>query len=430
MHGGVGGSEPRDGRLEHAASFQTRGHCGGSGARLRGRHHAARRRFAELYQALDASTATSAEVAALRGCFSQAPAADAAWAVYFLAHALQAAPETLAATLGAPAEWLVECKYDGMRAQGVKRRGRVWIWSRGEELVSDRFPKVVQQAPSWPDGTAVDGELLVWLPGSAKPAPFNRLQPRLNRKTLPRKLLAEALTALAAAHGLHLAPVVVAPDWPACARPRDGARERSVEGLMLKHRGAAYGIGRARSELAWWKWKVDALSVDAVLVYAQAGHGRRAGVYTDYTFAVWSRPPASAAKAQAVVEAIARREPTPPRDSETLQLLPFAKAYSGSSDEEFKAVDRIVRATTLEKFGPVRSVRPTRVFEIAFEGLNASPRRRSGVAVRPPMQRLRHDKPLHEAATLASAAGAGPGGLTGGRRRKRHRRAQAPIWRV
>jgi DNA ligase-1 len=137
-----------------------------------------------------------------------------------------------------------------------------------------------------------------------------------------------------------------------------------------------------------------------VLVYAQAGHGRRASIYTDYTFAVWSRPPASAAEAQAVVEAMARREPARPG---ALQLLPFAKAYSGLSDEEFKAVDRVIRAHTLEKFGPVRSVRPTLVFEIGFEGINRSPRHKSGVAVRfPRMLRLRPDKPLHEADSLAT----------------------------
>lgn len=169
---------------------------------------------------------------------------------------------------------------------------------------------------------------------------------------------------------------------------------------MLKHRLSRYGSGRTKADGTWWKWKIAPLTVDAVLVYAQAGHGRRASVYTDYTFAVWSRPPASEAEARAVVEAIARREPAQPG---ALQLLPFAKAYSGLSDEEFKAVDRVVRAHTLEKFGPVRSVRPTLVFEIGFEGIAASPRHRSGVAVRfPRMLRLRPDKPLHEADSLAT----------------------------
>ncbi|MDO9074617.1 MAG: ATP-dependent DNA ligase [Rubrivivax sp.] len=358
---------------------------------------------------------------------------------FFLAHALQAAPEALHDTLGPTGDWLVEWKYDGVRAQVVKRAGQVWIWSRGEELVTERFPEVVQQAATWPDGTVVDGELLVWPAGSATPAPFNLLQQRLNRKTLPKKLLADApvsllaydlleadgvdrraepqgrrrdrLEAFAAAQRLRLSPAVVADDWAAYAALRGSARERGVEGFMLKHGTSHYGSGRTKSEGTWWKWKVDPLAVDAVLVYAQAGHGRRASLYTDYTFAVWSRAPASAAEAQGVLDAIARREPAPARSSGALQLLPFAKAYSGLSDEEFRAVDRVIRATTLEKFGPVRSVRPSLVFEIGFEGLQPSPRHKSGVAVRfPRMLRIRHDKPLHEADTLESllalAAGA------------------------
>ncbi len=341
---------------------------------------------------------------------------------FFLAHPLQAEP----ASLGEPADWLVEWKYDGIRAQVVKRAGQVWVWSRGEELVTERFPEVVQQAAAWPDGTVVDGELLVWPAGSPHPGSFKLLQQRIGRKTLPKKLLADApvallaydllqadgadlrqqpqqqrrerLQALAAAHGLRLSPRVLAPDWTAYAALREQSRERGVEGLMLKQMTACYGAGRTKSEGTWWKWKIDALSVDAVLIYAQAGHGRRASVYTDYTFAVWSRPPADAAQAQAVVEAIARREPAA---AGALQLLPFAKAYSGLTDEEFQAVDRIIRATTLEKFGPVRSVRPSLVFEIGFEGIHASPRHKSGVAVRfPRMLRIRHDKPLHEADTL------------------------------
>ncbi len=172
---------------------------------------------------------------------------------------------------------------------------------------------------------------------------------------------------------------------------------------MLKHRDARYGTGRRKQDdLAggtWWKWKIDPLSVDCVLVYAQAGHGRRASVYTDYTFAVWNRRPLDAAEADAAVEAIARRAAPLP---ESLQLVPFAKAYSGLSDDEFRAVDRVIRQTTLEKFGPVRSVRPTLVFELGFEGINRSARHKSGIAVRfPRMLRIRDDKPLHEADTLA-----------------------------
>ncbi|MFN8895382.1 MAG: ATP-dependent DNA ligase [Betaproteobacteria bacterium] len=347
---------------------------------------------------------------------------------FFLAHALQAEP----GTLGAVEAWLAEWKYDGIRAQVVRRGGGCWIWSRGEELITERFPEVVSAAAAWPEGTVLDGELLVWPAGAAVPASFNALQPRLNRKTLPRKLLAEApvvfvaydllesegedrraepqatrrarLEALQAAlPALRVSPLVSAADWPALAAARATSRERGVEGLMLKHRDARYGSGRTKEGGAWWKWKIEPLAVDAVLIYAQAGHGRRASVYTDYTFAVWSRPPHSADEAAAVVEAIARREPPPPAGSGALQLLPFAKAYSGLSDAEFKAVDRVIRATTIDKFGPVRSVRPTLVCEIGFEGIAASPRHKSGVAVRfPRMLRLRPDKPLHEADTLAT----------------------------
>jgi DNA ligase 1 len=167
---------------------------------------------------------------------------------------------------------------------------------------------------------------------------------------------------------------------------------------MLKHRQSRYGSGRTKADGTWWKWKIDPLTVDGVLIYAQAGHGRRASVYTDYTFAVWNRAPRDAAEAQAVAEAIARREPALPG---ALQLVPFAKAYSGLSDEEFARVDRRVRATTVDKFGPVRSVRPGLVFELGFEGINASPRHKSGIALRfPRMLRIREDKALHEADTL------------------------------
>jgi DNA ligase 1 len=348
---------------------------------------------------------------------------------FFLAHALESAPDAL----GPVAGWQVEWKYDGIRAQLVRRGGQAWLWSRGEELVSERFPEVLAAAAGLPDGTVLDGELLVWPDDATTPASFARLQARLNRKTLPKKLLAEApvaflaydllesagqdrraepqrqrrvrLEALLAGRpgGLRLSPLLEALDWPALAGAREQARERGVEGLMLKQQDATYGIGRTKAGGVWWKWKVAPLVVDAVLVYAQAGHGRRAGVYTDYTFAVWSRLPADAAEAAAVVAAIGRREPAPPRGSDALQLLPFAKAYSGLSDAEFKAVDRVIRATTLEKFGPVRSVVPSLVFELGFEGVAASPRHKSGVAVRfPRMLRLRPDKPLHEADTLAT----------------------------
>jgi DNA ligase-1 len=348
---------------------------------------------------------------------------------FFLAHALPQPPGL--ESLGPASDWLVEWKYDGIRAQVVRRAGQVWVWSRGEELVTERFPEVVAQAQALPEGTVLDGEVLVWLPGQDRPASFHLLQQRIARKQLTKKVLAEApvrflaydlleqdgvdlrgqpqqvrrerLQALLAESPVAMSPEVLharpeSDDWAALAALRDTARERGVEGFMLKHRAARYGSGRTKSEGIWWKWKVDPLTVDAVLIYAQAGHGRRASVYTDYTFAVWSRAPQDAAEAAAVVQAIGRREPARP---EALQLVAFAKAYSGLSDAEFTRVDKVIRATTLEKFGPVRSVVPSLVFELAFEGLNASPRHKSGIAVRfPRMLRIRDDKPLHEADTL------------------------------
>jgi DNA ligase-1 len=340
---------------------------------------------------------------------------------FFLAHALAGEVQRL----GAPNDWLVEWKFDGIRAQLVRRQGGCWVWSRGEELMTDRFPEVVALSQALPDGCVLDGEILVWIDGV--PAPFQRLQQRIGRKSLTKKLLAEApvtflaydllewqgvdqralplrqrraqLEALCANTGLPLSPRVDADGWPALAALREQARERGVEGLMLKSLDSAYGSGRTKADGIWWKWKVDPLSVDCVLIYAQAGHGRRASVYTDYSFAVWNRPPRDAAEAAAVVEAIARREPAVPG---ALQLVAFAKAYSGLSDAEFAEVDRIVRANTLEKFGPVRSVRPTLVFELGFEGVNRSPRHKSGIAVRfPRMLRIRRDKLLHEADSLA-----------------------------
>ena len=341
---------------------------------------------------------------------------------FFLAHALAAPP----ATLGPLSDWLVEWKYDGIRAQVVRRGADCWIWSRGEELLTERLPEIVALARTLPAGTVLDGEVLAWRPGEDRPAPFQLLQQRIGRKSLTKKVLADApvvfvaydllqlggadlraqpqrqrraqLQALLQQSPLRLSPLVQADDWQALAVQRAGARERGVEGLMLKQHDARYGSGRTRSDGTWWKWKVDPLTMDGVLIYAQAGHGRRAGVYTDYTFAVWNRPPADAAEAQAVVEAIAARRPA---QADALQLVPVAKAYAGLTDAEFAEVDRVIRAHTLEKFGPVRSVRPLLVFELGFEGINRSQRHKSGVAVRfPRMLRIRRDKPLHEADSL------------------------------
>ncbi|HTQ00320.1 MAG TPA: ATP-dependent DNA ligase, partial [Casimicrobiaceae bacterium] len=213
------------------------------------------------------------------------------------------------------------------------------------------------------------------------------------------------LEALVAAHpALRLSATESAADWKTLAALREESRDRGVEGFMLKHREARYGIGRRKQDElgsgTWWKWKIEPMSVDAVLVYAQPGHGRRASLYTDYTFAVWNRLPANAAEADAALAAIARREP-PAADA--LQLVPFAKAYSGLTDEEIREVDRIVRRTTVDKFGPVRSLAPSLVFEVGFEGINRSNRHKSGIAVRfPRMLRIRADKPIAEADTLAT----------------------------
>jgi DNA ligase 1 len=291
--------------------------------------------------------------------------------------------------------------------------------------MNGRFPEIESLAAHLPDGTVLDGEVLVIKDG--QPQPFNLLQQRIGRKTLTKKVLLDAPVGFMAYDLLEandqdirlqpqherrsqleallnnkdawlLSPVVKAADWPALAEQRAFSRERGVEGLMLKHRNAGYGQGRTKADGVWWKWKIDPITIDGVLIYAQAGHGRRASVYTDYTFAVWNRAPCDAAEAQAVLSAIENREPAKP---EALQLVAFAKAYSGLTDAEFKQVDAIIRKTTLEKFGPVRSVKPSLVFELGFEGINRSPRHKSGIAVRfPRMLRIRFDKPLHEANSL------------------------------
>lgn len=326
---------------------------------------------------------------------------------FFLAHALSDPLECMDDVLGPVGDWLVEWKYDGIRGQIVQRAGGVWIWSRGEELVNERFPELVALGQALPRGTVLDGEILIWQDG--RPGPFARLQQRIGRKHLSARILADAPVSFVAydileADGvdcraeplalrrtrlealcqatyprLVLSPAVVGESWEALARLREEARARAVEGFMLKSLTSRYGVGRTRATGTWWKWKIDPLSVDAVLVYAQRGHGRRASLYTDFTFAVWDRAPGPGGRT----------------------LVPFAKAYSGLSDDEMRAVDAIVRKTTVEKFGPVRSVTPTLVFELGFEGIQRSTRHKSGVAVRfPRMLRWRTDKPVEEADTL------------------------------
>jgi DNA ligase-1 len=343
---------------------------------------------------------------------------------FFLAHQLDASLADLDSKLGAVTDWQVEWKYDGIRGQIVKRAGQVWVWSRGEELVTERFPEIVALAQSMPDGTVLDGEIMVW--SGTAPAAFALLQQRIGRKTLGKKILQDAPVTFMAydllevggqdirmqpqsqrraqleqqtgATDIKLSPVEQLGSWAEFAVLRQQSRERGVEGFMLKRVDAAYGTGRTKADGLWWKWKIDPMTIDCVLIYAQAGHGRRASLYTDYTFAVWNRAPVDALEAQSVVQAIEKREPA---KEGALQLVAFAKAYSGLTDVEFKQIDSVIRKTTLEKFGPVRSVKPTLVFELGFEGINASPRHKSGIAVRfPRMLRIRTDKPLHEANTL------------------------------
>ncbi|PVZ20584.1 MULTISPECIES: ATP-dependent DNA ligase [unclassified Pseudomonas] len=329
---------------------------------------------------------------------------------FFLAHPLQVPVAQFDERLGPIEHWQAEWKWDGIRAQLVKRDGQLWVWSRGEELVTERFPEFQALLDHLPDGTVLDGEIVVWHEGTGV-QPFALLQTRLGRKTLGKKLLQEAPVVLLAYDLLqwqgddwrsrpqserraqldqllkHIplpllqpSPVIQADSWEALAQVREESRSRGVEGMMLKACDAQYGVGRTKDVGTWWKWKVDPFTVDAVLIYAQAGHGRRANLYTDYTFAVWDGPPEASER----------------------QLVPFAKAYSGLTDEEMRQVDALVRRTTLEKFGPVRSVTPTQVFELAFEGIALSKRHKSGIAVRfPRLLRWRHDKPVEQADTLA-----------------------------
>jgi DNA ligase-1 len=291
---------------------------------------------------------------------------------------------------------------------------------------------VANAAAALADGTVLDGEIVAGKDGRV--APFALLAQRIGRKTLTPKVLAEAPVgyiaydvlelsgsdvrelslaqrrtlleeALAGHRSIRVSPVQAADSWETFSRLRESSRARGVEGFMLKHRGSRYGIGRRKQEeggaTAWWKWKIDPFAVDAVLLYAQPGSGRRASLYTDYTFAVWTRPPRDAQEVADYLAALRRRD-APAADA--LQLVPFAKAYSGLTDAEIGDVDRIVRRTTIDKFGPVRSLVPTLVCEIGFEGIARSGRHKSGVAVRfPRILRLRADKPLHEAGLLSSA---------------------------
>lgn len=304
-------------------------------------------------------------------------------------------------SLGPIDDWLVEWKWDGIRGQWVMRGGRVALWSRGEEVITERFPElaagaVVEAATGVCTSAVVDGEVLGWRDG---PLPFQDLQTRIGRKTVTAKVLAACPARLVAYDLLELdgedlrerplserralleawvsrvdhptlglSPAVAAASWEALAALRESSRGRNVEGLMLKRRSSPYTHGRRRGD--WWKWKVDPLTLDAVLVYAQAGHGKRSNLFTDYTFAVLDEAGA---------------------------LVPVAKAYSGLDQGEIESLDRWIRQHTRERFGPVRSVEPLQVFELAFEGAAASTRHRGGIALRfPRILRWRKDKPPSE----------------------------------
>jgi DNA ligase-1 len=319
---------------------------------------------------------------------------------FYLASPLDGPP----ASLGEPADWIAEWKWDGIRAQLIRRAGECHLWSRGDERLTQAFPEIVAAGDGLADGSVLDGEILCWRQGA--PLGFHVLQTRLNRKAPDAALLAEAPAvfiaydclerggrdlreaALVARKGrlaellqtcppgpdapLQCSPALAFEDWEALAALRAESRARGVEGIMLKSRSGPYRVGRVRGE--WWKWKIDPYRADLVMVYAQAGHGRRATLYTDYTLAA--------------------------RDGE--RLVPVARAYSGLTDAELREVDQWIKAHTLARRGPVRTVPPELVFEIGFEGLRPSSRHKSGIAMRfPRILRWRRDKPATEIDTLA-----------------------------
>ncbi len=316
---------------------------------------------------------------------------------FYLAYPLEEKPDSL----GPREDWQVERKWDGIRGQIIVRKGELFVWSRGEELVTDKFPEFHLLANSLPDGCVLDGEIMPFKEG--QPLPFNVLQTRISRKNISKNILQKAPVVLiaydllewegkdlrdrplyerrqvleslcqqqASDSPLLLSELVTASSWKALGEERERSRSFFSEGLMLKRRDSVYRSGRKRGD--WWKWKMDPLTIDAVMIYAQRGHGRRANLFTDFTFAVWEED----------------------------QLIPFTKAYSGLTDKEFQEITSWVRSNTVDRFGPVRSVQPVHVFEIAFEGIQASKRHKSGVALRfPRMSRWRKDKPAAEANTL------------------------------
>ena len=315
---------------------------------------------------------------------------------FYLAYAHEGEPSVL----GNPEDWQAEWKWDGIRGQMIKRNNELFIWSRGEELMTEKFPEYQVLKGKLPEGVVLDGEIIPAKDG--KPLPFALLQTRIGRKNITKKQLQEAPIAFFAYDLLEfngedwrnkelwqrretleqivkgvnhptllLSDVIEYKTWEELAKIREGSREAGAEGLMLKNKHSVYKVGRKVGD--WWKWKIEPLTIDAVMVYAQKGAGRRSNIYTDYTFAV--------------------------KDGEN--LIPFTKAYSGLTDKEFNEVDAFVKKNSLEKFGPVRTVKPELVFEIAFEGIAASNRHKSGVALRfPRILRWRKDKPVAEINTL------------------------------
>ncbi len=320
---------------------------------------------------------------------------------FFLAYALEEDPSML----GNPNEWQAEWKWDGIRGEIIKRENELFVWSRGEELMTDKFPEYQLLKDLLPDGIALDGEIIC-LPSeksnALKPLPFSFLQTRIGRKNISKKQLKEAPVAFICYdllefngedfrerpleerrsklkniiegidhHAIHISPEINFNSWEELKQLRNCSREMQAEGIMLKRKNSVYQAGRKRGD--WWKWKIDPLTIDAVMIYAQKGAGKRSNLYTAYTFAV--------------------------RDGE--KLVAFTRAYSGLTDKEIAEVDYFVKRNAIEKFGPVRTVKPELVFEIAFEGIAASNRHKSGVALRfPRISRWRKDKPPSEINTL------------------------------
>lgn len=319
---------------------------------------------------------------------------------FYLAYAIEDQPSDL----GNPSDWLAEHKWDGIRSQVIIRKNQLFVWSRGEELVTDKYPEFEDFVGKLPNGTVLDGEILAF--PNNEIGGFNDLQTRIGRKTISKKLLEKTPVILKAYDVLeyqgkdlrkktfferrkmldqlhvefkeqipafHLSEMMEFSTWEEMANERDRAREMKSEGLMIKRKDSTYGVGRKKGD--WWKWKSDPFSIDAVLTYAMRGHGRRSNLFTDYTFGLW--------------------------DEEHKELITFAKAYSGLTDKEFKELDAWIKKHTLERFGPVRSVEPYHVFEIAFEGIAESNRHKSGVATRfPRIIRWRTDKKIEDANTL------------------------------